>query len=107
MPAIYIANFPGGMMARKGNGSRTPVQGYICIHGQEHDTSKGPGRSMSQAVGLHNNSYKPITNTAWVRLCKLQKGCTRLAAASDKVTSWLPMVGGSLQLLPLKLVAMM
>jgi hypothetical protein len=27
------------------------------------------------------------TNTAWVRarLCKLQKGCTRLAAASDKV----------------------
>ena len=34
-----------------------------------------------------NNSYKPITNTTWVhaRLCKLQKGCTRLAAASDKV----------------------
>jgi hypothetical protein len=32
-------------------------------------------------------TYKPITNTAWVRarLCKLQKGCTRLAAASDKV----------------------
>ena len=31
--------------------------------------------------------YKPITNTAWVRarLCNLQKGCTRLAAASDKV----------------------
>ena len=29
----------------------------------------------------------PITNTACVRarLCKLQKGCTRLAAASDKV----------------------
>ena len=33
-----------------------------------------------------NGSYKPNTNTAWVhnRLCKLQKGCTRLAAASDK-----------------------
>ena len=31
--------------------------------------------------------YKPKTNTAWVRarLCKLQKGCTRLAAASDQV----------------------
>jgi hypothetical protein len=31
--------------------------------------------------------YKPKTNTAWVRarLCKLQKGCIRLAAASDKV----------------------
>jgi hypothetical protein len=47
----------------------------------------GPGGSMSYVVGLPNNSYKPITNTAWVhaRLCKLQKGCTRLAAASDKV----------------------
>ena len=42
---------------------------------------------MSQVVGLPNNSYKPITNTAWVRarLCKLQKKCTRLAVASDKV----------------------
>jgi hypothetical protein len=30
---------------------------------------------------------QPITTTAWVRahLCKLQKGCTRLAAASGKV----------------------
>jgi hypothetical protein len=28
-----------------------------------------------------------LTNTAWVRakLCELQKGCTRLAAASDKI----------------------
>jgi hypothetical protein len=35
---------------------------------------------------LPNNSYKPFTNTAWVRarLCKLQKGCTRLTSASDK-----------------------
>ena len=32
-----------------------------------------------------NNSREPITNTAWVcaRLYKLQKGFTRLAAASD------------------------
>jgi hypothetical protein len=51
---------------------------------------KGP-RWLNElyVVGLHNNSYKPITNTAWVRarLCKLQKriACTRLAAASDKV----------------------
>jgi hypothetical protein len=38
-------------------------------------------------LGLPNISYKPIANTAWVhaRLCKLQKGCTRLTAASDKV----------------------
>ena len=42
--------------------------------------------SMSLVAGS-NNSYKPITNTAWVcaQLYKLQKGCTRLAAASDKV----------------------
>ena len=42
---------------------------------------------MSYAVGLPNNSYKPITNTACVRarLFKLQKGRTRLAAPSDKV----------------------
>ena len=41
---------------------------------------------MSQIVGS-NSSYKLITNTAWVRaqLCKLQKRCIRLAAASDKV----------------------
>ena len=36
---------------------------------------------------LPYNLYKPITDSVWVRarLCKLQKGCTRLAAASDKV----------------------
>ena len=47
----------------------------------------GPIGSMSYVVGLPNNSYKPITNTTWVRvrLCKLQKGYTRLAVASDKV----------------------
>ena len=46
----------------------------------------GRGGSMSQVVGS-NNSYKPITNTTWVRarLCKLHKGCTRLTAASDNV----------------------
>jgi hypothetical protein len=42
---------------------------------------------MFLAYFMSNNSNKPITNTAWVsaRLCKLQKGCTRLAVASDKV----------------------
>ena len=50
---------------------------------------------MGQVVGS-NNSYKPITNTAWVRaqLCKLQKGCTRLAAASDRVTIPVQLVHG-------------
>jgi hypothetical protein len=28
---------------------------------------QGPGGSMSWVVGLPNNSYKPITNTAWVQ----------------------------------------
>ena len=48
---------------------------------------KGPGDPMGKVVELHNNSYRPITNTAWVRtrLCKLKKGYTRLAVASDKV----------------------
>ena len=52
-----------------------------------HHCLRGPGGSMSYVVGLPHNSYKPITNTTWVvaRLCKLQKGCTQLAAASDKV----------------------
>jgi hypothetical protein len=47
---------------------------------------------MSKVVGLPNNSYKPITNTACVRarICELQKGCTRLAVI--KSTSCLPMV---------------
>ena len=60
---------------------------------------------------IPNNSYKPITNTPWVRarLCKLQKGCTRLATQVIKLTSCFPMVGGSLPVLrllpPLKLVA--
>ena len=42
----------------------------------------GPGW-LNELVGLPNNSYKPITNTAWVCawLCKLQ---IWLAATSDK-----------------------
>ena len=66
---------------------------------------------MSWVAGS-NSSHKPITNTAWARaqLCKLQKGCTRLAAASDKVYQLLARVVGSLRVVrlppPLKLVAM-
>ena len=42
---------------------------------------------MRQLVGLPKNSYVSITNMTGVRerLYKLQKGCTRLATASDKV----------------------
>ena len=62
------------------------VKRHMIYEPSSPDNSK-PGCSMSQIVGLHNNSYKPITNMAWVRvqLCKLQKGCTRLAATRDKV----------------------
>ena len=50
---------------------------------------------MSQVVGLPNNSYKPITNTAWVRarLSKLQKGALDSQPQVKKFTSCLPMVG--------------
>jgi hypothetical protein len=43
---------------------------------------------MSLVVGLPNNSYKPITNTAWVRtrLCNLQK---RVHSTRDKVVQLL------------------
>jgi hypothetical protein len=67
---------------------------------------------MSEVVGLPSNSYKPMTNTAWVstRLCKLQKGCTRLAAACDNVYQLLVhdrwFSPGIPLLPPLKLVAM-
>ena len=69
--------------------------------------------SMSQVVGLSNNSYKHITNTAWVRarLCRLQK---KVHSDSQpqviKFTSCLPIVDGSHRVLrilpPLTLVSM-
>jgi hypothetical protein len=39
-----------------------------------------------RSISLFNLLEVLVTNTAWVhaRLCKLQKGCTRLATASDK-----------------------
>ena len=45
---------------------------YHLFRNTNYIKMKGPGGSM---IGLPNNSYKPITNTAWVRarLCKLQK----------------------------------
>jgi hypothetical protein len=47
--------------------------------------SKGGSRSL--VVELPNNSYKPITNTRGFApgFVNYKKGCTRLAAASDKV----------------------
>jgi len=62
---------------------------------------------------LGNNSYKPITNTAWARarLCKLQKKGA-LDSQLEVITfiSCLPIVGGSLRVLwllpPLNLFAM-
>jgi hypothetical protein len=72
------------------------------------------GSSRSLEDTNKTDCHKPITNTAWVRtrLCKLQKGCTRLAAANDKVYQLLAhgrwfSLGTQVRLLqPLKLVAM-
>ena len=70
-------------------------------------TRQSPGASMSLGVGFSNNSYKPISNTAWV--------CGRFVNYQPqphvmKFTSCLPMVGDSLLVLrllpPLKLVGM-
>ena len=55
---------------------------------------KGPGGSMSWVVGLPNSSYKPVSNTAWVRarLCKLQKyGALDSQPQVIKFTSCVPM----------------
>ena len=74
--------------------------------------SNGPGGSMSQVVGLPNNSYKPITNVAWIRagFVNYKKSALECESQVIKFISCLPMVGGSLQVLrllpPLKLVAM-
>ena len=45
---------------------------FIMLPALSVVTIEGPGGSMSKVVGLPNNSYKPISNTAWVRarLCK-------------------------------------
>ena len=51
------------------------------------DIMHGLSGSMGSVVGLPNNSYNIITNMAWVRvgLVIYKKGCTGLAATSDKV----------------------
>ena len=65
---------------------------------------------MSQVVGLPSNSYKPITNTAWVRasFVNYKEGALDSQSQVITVTSCLPMVGGSHRVLrllpPLKLV---
>jgi hypothetical protein len=73
---------------------------------------KGPGGSMSYVVGLLTTHTRPspIRRGFVPGFVNYKKGCTRLTAASDKLTSCLSMVGGSLRVLqllpPLKLVAM-
>ena len=48
---------------------------------------QGPGWLNELGSWITYNSYKPITNTAWVRarLCKLQKRMHSTRSASDKV----------------------
>jgi hypothetical protein len=69
----------------------------------------GPGGSMSWVVGLPNNSCKPITNTRVFApgFVNYKKGAFDSQPQVIKLTGCMPMVGGSLRLLPpLKLVAM-
>ena len=72
----------------------------------------GPGGSMSQVVGLSNNSYKSITIRRGFApgFVNYKKGALDSPPQGIKFTSCLPMVGGSLRVLrllpPLKLVAM-
>ena len=56
-----------------------PISHVSAKHTNENERQKSLER--------HCTPLKPITNTAWVsaRLCKLQKRCIWLAAASDKV----------------------
>jgi hypothetical protein len=58
---------------------------------------------MSYVVVLPNNSYKPMTNTAWVRagFVNYKKGALDSQPQVLKFTSCLPMVGGSLRALRL------
>jgi hypothetical protein len=66
-------------------------------------------RSYTKVVGLPENSYKPIPNTAWVRagFVNSKKGALDSPQQVIKFTSYLHIVGGSLRLLPpLKLGAM-
>jgi hypothetical protein len=61
---------------------------------------KVPGGSMTWVVGLTNNSYKSITNTA-PGFINYKKGALDSQPQVIKVTSCLPMVGGSLRVLRL------
>jgi hypothetical protein len=59
-------------------GVLTPLSAIFQLlksHADSLLSCEGQGGSMSYVVGLPNNSYKPITNMAWVRarLCKLQE----------------------------------
>jgi hypothetical protein len=64
------------------------IKGQIYFVGLLHEFM-GLEHDIHENVFLTNKRYFPVNmlKTAWVRaqLCKLQKWCTRLAAASNKV----------------------
>jgi hypothetical protein len=64
---------------------------------------------MSYVVGLPSNSYKPIRRGFAHGFVNYKKGALGSRLQVVKFTSYLPMIGGSLQVLPLlpplKLVA--
>ena len=88
---LFLINIPvliTSMLYIQGGVVVSMWQLHLHLHIQSVSIiTKGAGGSMSQVVGLPNNSYNLITNMAWVnaRLCKLQYGYTRHASASDKI----------------------
>ena len=76
-----------------GGGDRGPHIGYLCFFSSIR-VDPGPyivtSPENTYLSGKHGEIKVHRSNAcdmSWVRarLCKLQKGCTRLAAASDKV----------------------
>jgi hypothetical protein len=59
---------------------------------------------------IQDDHFGLVVSNIGEAVCKLQKGCSRLAAASNKAYQLLAMVGGFLRVLrllpPLKLVVM-
>ena len=70
---------------------RVLFERYLRL-GQMYIVSKGPGVSMSEVVGLHSNSYKPITNGFAPGFVNYKKDANDSQPQVIQFTSYLPMV---------------
>ena len=75
-PTSVFTGIGQTLMSRPAPASRTKSRQDGRGISDYHWPREGSWSSMSWVVGLPINSYKSVTNTAWVctRLCKLQKG---------------------------------